>query len=193
MQQPPAGDELGQHGMQGGSQPVGTHEAAAQQGSLVGDLLEKQQQLAARQRAEQQRQEAAWQLQLDAPDWALFCLRRLPLQQLAAAAEQPVQVANPAPASPGEGEDDNEQLRSQAASGAERAHAHGAPTSTAAVAAAAAYISLLAWPGDPSCRQVLQEALGLQLEGVSLPAIQPWLEALLRWQRMLAGWYPSAS
>ncbi len=168
--------QVGQGGTQTADLPGG---APSQQAGLLGRLLAEQQQLAARQRATRQRHEAVWRLQLDAPEWALFCLRCLPLQQLLQMAA--TQEGTPAAASPGVGAE-GQRIGFRAACIASRPNMEGS------LASAAAYISLLAWPGEQRCRQVLQEALCLQLQDVSLPAVRPWLDTLLRWQGMLASW-----
>lgn len=106
-----------------------------------------------------QRQQQAWQLQLDAPAWLLACLRRLPLQHLLSLAEA-----------------------GGAAAGGTAAAAEAATGSPAA----AAYAALALWPGEPRRQGVLREALQLELSDVDLPSLRPWLLALHSWQALLA-------
>ncbi|KAL4419848.1 hypothetical protein ABPG75_006946 [Micractinium tetrahymenae] len=181
LQHPPASEQWQQRGSQGG-QATDLLAMADRQCSLADQLSAEQQLLAGQQVEKLQRQEAVWRLQLDAPGWALFCLRRLPLQRLLqlAAAEDGLPAAELAEG----GQPGWQGVASEAAS----PQAGSVPTSAAA---AAAYVALLLWPGEHCSRQVLQEALCLQLQDVSLPALRPWLEMLHRWQHMLSGWCPT--
>ena len=109
-----------------------------------------------------ERQQQVWQLLLDAPAWLLFCLHRLPLQRLLEL----------------EAATDGLDCRTQP-------EARAAADRGAAQAAAAEYAALVLWPGEPRRRQVLVEALLLQLEDVDFAALRPWLEMLHSWQGLL--------
>lgn len=190
LQQPSTGDEQGQHGMNCGPLPAGLPGSAEQQGCLAQRQLAQRQRLADERLAAARRQEAAWQLQLDAPGWALYCLRRVPLLRLLTLVEE-TELMSVAASQGGAGEGAG---CPRPAGPAAHVCDEGATASegTSAAAAAAAYISLLAWPGEPHRRRVLRDALCLQLGDVDLPAVRPWLDMLLRWQRMLEGWRPVA-
>ena len=127
---------------------------------------------------EHQQQEAAeqqvWQLQLDSPDWLLFALRQLPLQQLLDLAAADAADANK------EGYHGSSAVQ-QAALPPD--NSEGSVVATAA--AAAEYAALLLWPGQPRRRAVLLEALFLQLGDVDLSMVQPWIQTLLSWQSLL--------
>lgn len=116
-----------------------------------------------------QRQQQAWQLQLDAPGWLLFALKQLPVHYL-------LNLAAAASGSMATGADGG-------------SDAAGSPTGSqpqaTASPAAAAYAAMALWPGEPRRQQVLREALLLQLEDIDLPAVRLWLEQLHSWQGML--------